>query len=369
MCGERPLWCKRQGKINLQPTMGLRIQRRFKLLPGVHVNLSKSGLSLSLGPTGLKTTIGNKGVRTSVDIPGTGIRYETAWNNSSVRPSAMGDFQGQAGPTPSNNQITGNPMRVMRNSSNPVFDECKKKRLYLMIFRITYILASLAAIVFVFTNLGMDPEQAFFPLMAVIVCFVCLLTFDVYVSLMVKQKENEELRRQRNSIAQAREIEQQRTNRIRQEQHRIWQEQERSREEQRIKAINDAEEAAVDAWTKRCDEAGGFIVIESTFPCKRGEGVLYTEHGVSLKETRKVRVQGGRSVDQWTTLDTGTLHVTNQRLVFIGDNGTRTVAVKDIVSQKIYLDAFDITSSKRTKPMSFSSSSPLFVLALLHLVG
>lgn len=55
--------------------MGFRFHKRIRILPGVHLNLSKSGLSLSVGPRGAKMTIGSSGVRGTVGIPGTGLSY------------------------------------------------------------------------------------------------------------------------------------------------------------------------------------------------------------------------------------------------------------------------------------------------------
>jgi Protein of unknown function (DUF4236) len=55
--------------------MGFRFRRTFTLLPGVRLNLSKSGLSASIGPRGLHYTIGAKGTRTTVGLPGSGISY------------------------------------------------------------------------------------------------------------------------------------------------------------------------------------------------------------------------------------------------------------------------------------------------------
>lgn len=147
------------------------------------------------------------------------------------------------------------------------------------------------------------------------------------------------------------------------------------RQRQRVVAEKAAQErqknqqdAIMAEWTERCKAAGGLVQIESSFPCKRGEGMLYMENGVRLQETRKVRGPGGTSTDQWKTLDTGTLHVTNQRLVFIGDNGTRNVAFKDIVATKCYLDSFDVTSSKRTKPMGFLCKAPRLILAIVKVL-
>ena len=56
--------------------MGFRFSKRFKVLPGVSLNLSKSGLSASVGPKGAKVNINSQGrVRSTVGIPGTGISY------------------------------------------------------------------------------------------------------------------------------------------------------------------------------------------------------------------------------------------------------------------------------------------------------
>jgi len=45
------------------------------VLPGVSLNISKSGLSASFGPKGLKLTVGPKGIRKTAGIPGTGLYY------------------------------------------------------------------------------------------------------------------------------------------------------------------------------------------------------------------------------------------------------------------------------------------------------
>jgi hypothetical protein len=55
--------------------MGWRFYRRFKIIPGVHVNVSKKGTSVSVGGPGAQTTIGPRGTRTTFGIPGTGISY------------------------------------------------------------------------------------------------------------------------------------------------------------------------------------------------------------------------------------------------------------------------------------------------------
>jgi len=55
--------------------MGFRLSRRFRIAPGIRVNLGKSGLSLSGGVRGARVTVGRRGVRGTVGASGTGISY------------------------------------------------------------------------------------------------------------------------------------------------------------------------------------------------------------------------------------------------------------------------------------------------------
>jgi hypothetical protein len=57
--------------------MGFRFRRRVKVLPGVHLNFSKSGISASVGRPGATINFGSKGTRTTVGIPGTGLSYSS----------------------------------------------------------------------------------------------------------------------------------------------------------------------------------------------------------------------------------------------------------------------------------------------------
>lgn len=60
--------------------MGFRFFRRMSILPGVTLNLSKSGGSVSVGPRGAKVTMGTKGSRFTLGIPGTGLSYTTTFS-------------------------------------------------------------------------------------------------------------------------------------------------------------------------------------------------------------------------------------------------------------------------------------------------
>ena len=55
--------------------MPFRYRSSIRLLPGLHVNLSKSGASLSVGGRDATVNLGKRGVRTTVGLPGSGISY------------------------------------------------------------------------------------------------------------------------------------------------------------------------------------------------------------------------------------------------------------------------------------------------------
>jgi len=57
--------------------MGFRFHRVLSVIPGVRINLSKSGVSTSVGPRGADINIGRHGVTTNAGIPGTGISYRS----------------------------------------------------------------------------------------------------------------------------------------------------------------------------------------------------------------------------------------------------------------------------------------------------
>lgn len=55
--------------------MGFRFQKRIRILPGVHINLSKTGISTSVGGNGLTVNLRGDKVKGTVGLPGTGMSY------------------------------------------------------------------------------------------------------------------------------------------------------------------------------------------------------------------------------------------------------------------------------------------------------
>jgi hypothetical protein len=69
--------------------MGFRFRRSLKILPGVRLNLSNSGVSTTLGPRGATVSLGKRGPRANVGMPGTGISYSAALGGGKGRRGAQ----------------------------------------------------------------------------------------------------------------------------------------------------------------------------------------------------------------------------------------------------------------------------------------
>ena len=66
----------------------VRLWRHKQLVPGVRLNVSKSGPSLSFGPRGMHYTVGRRGRRVTAGIPGTGVYY-TSYSRSHARHATL----------------------------------------------------------------------------------------------------------------------------------------------------------------------------------------------------------------------------------------------------------------------------------------
>lgn len=86
--------------------MAWNYRKRIKIAPGVHLNLSKGGISTSIGPRGAKISIGKNGTYLNTSIPGTGLysRTKISGKRASIPRSSFMDSGSQATST-SNNSI------------------------------------------------------------------------------------------------------------------------------------------------------------------------------------------------------------------------------------------------------------------------
>lgn len=63
--------------------MGFRFRKTIKIFPGVHLNISKTGVSLSIGGAPITFNFGRGRSRVTGSLPGTGMSYQQDLNSRS----------------------------------------------------------------------------------------------------------------------------------------------------------------------------------------------------------------------------------------------------------------------------------------------
>ena len=57
--------------------MSWSFRKKVRILPGVDLNLSKTGMGISVGPKGAKVSVNKNGIYLNTSIPGTGLYKRT----------------------------------------------------------------------------------------------------------------------------------------------------------------------------------------------------------------------------------------------------------------------------------------------------
>ena len=74
--------------------MGWRFHRSLRIIPGIRLNLSKTGTSWSIGGRGATMNIKGRRVRTTIGIPGTGISYSEQTTAPEEQPQQLMQSRG-----------------------------------------------------------------------------------------------------------------------------------------------------------------------------------------------------------------------------------------------------------------------------------
>jgi hypothetical protein len=70
--------------------LGFRFRKSVRILPGIRLNFSKSGMSTSIGHPGASINLSSKGTRHTVGLPGTGLSYSALSSKSAAQsPNAV----------------------------------------------------------------------------------------------------------------------------------------------------------------------------------------------------------------------------------------------------------------------------------------
>lgn len=96
--------------------MAWRFRKSFRVIPGLRLNLSKSGLSASIGGAPFTLNVGTRGVMGTASIPGTGISYRQQFGAGpdAVPPDRSSD---SSEPTPSQVPVRFHPLQTFVSNS------------------------------------------------------------------------------------------------------------------------------------------------------------------------------------------------------------------------------------------------------------
>jgi hypothetical protein len=67
--------------------VGFRFRRQLRIIPGLHLNLSRSGISATVGVPGMRVTLGKRPAL-NIGLPGTGISYRESLGSAPPAPPA-----------------------------------------------------------------------------------------------------------------------------------------------------------------------------------------------------------------------------------------------------------------------------------------
>jgi hypothetical protein len=127
--------------------MGWRFRQSFKVIPGLRLNLSRSGLSASIGGAPFTVNVGPHGVTGTESIPGTGISYREhlsfpqSGHEAPAAPTILhSNGSSPAGPfsLPMPPSLSGTPIEQVRSASTELLtsESLKElKKLMLMTFQ------------------------------------------------------------------------------------------------------------------------------------------------------------------------------------------------------------------------------------------
>lgn len=149
----------------------------------------------------------------------------------------------------------------------------------------------------------------------------------------------------------------------------------------------DVLKAEVAAFAESAKQRGGLAVITVSIALKPGEQA-FLEEQVTLKETRSftkrsstggaLRVMKGvyvggssgtsRSHNEWRDIDTGTLIITNQRIIFDGRMENRVMPIDRILSVNPLLDGIEVSIENKQKSSFFTVKNSLIWTTVFNTV-
>lgn len=98
--------------------MAIRFRKTIKILPGVKINVGKTGISTSVGVRGAHVTVGQRGTHATVGIPGSGLSITKKIGGKSQKVTAKEEIQTPPVPKLSTKEIQ---MRARKGDGRRLF--------------------------------------------------------------------------------------------------------------------------------------------------------------------------------------------------------------------------------------------------------
>lgn len=110
--------------------MGWRFRHSFKVIPGVRLNLSKSGLSCSVGGAPFTLNVGQRGIFGTASLPGTGISFRQHFRAGTGTPHAPNSDLPPRSGTPESFPVPSSaPVQEVRSASTELLTSESLKEL------------------------------------------------------------------------------------------------------------------------------------------------------------------------------------------------------------------------------------------------
>jgi hypothetical protein len=107
--------------------MGWRFRQSFTIIPGLRLNLSKSGLSASIGESPFTLNVGPHGVQGTASIPGTGLSYRHHFSPSTIPQPSLPELLPEH--RPSTHWVNTAPIETVHSASTELLTSETLKQL------------------------------------------------------------------------------------------------------------------------------------------------------------------------------------------------------------------------------------------------
>lgn len=108
----------------------------------------------------------------------------------------------------------------------------------------------------------------------------------------------------------------------------------------------------------------GIPIVQGGYGCKRNEEIVFFERGVVFCEQRT-----NEGYKCWKPVETGSLQITNKRIMFVGTSLNREIKINSLSSTTGYSDGFQLSQSDRVRPLLFKCKNGLLPTIVIDCIS